>query len=354
MDRLNCQEEAFAKDSRVGCRNTGFVFVLKRLAFSPLEVVKALEDVQRRHGALRKSLDASMKHWIHHSNWKVDDHIDLEFRDEESEDLIELGRRVLEEEMEFKFVSLSRLFRMIVCGGGRVFVVVFSHCLFDGRSRVIFANDFLRALRGLPLGEKEHVGALPIDALRLEEPGDINVDGVLSEAFRPVAFDDASHTGPIRVRVELFKVDNMDLYLEKCRANKTTFTSAFVVALVKSFFPGEERPVAVGVAINARKIANLNLPDSELLDAGLPSGAIVNNAESDFWACCHAAKASLQKQTDELTIAKLVIGGYKKKCLEADWTPANPFKIEVPFIVSNLGVCQGDFSELTAFFGVQG
>jgi hypothetical protein len=223
-----------------------------------------------------------------------------------------------------------------------VWIVVFSHCLMDGSSRILFARDVLTLARGEPLSEPEPIGMGPVEALALHLPSaiPIPVDGAGApplEAFRPLPFH-GPHDVPQRLAIDVFEWD-LALSLERCRAFKVPFTMAFLTALAFCGCP-DRATTAIGCPLNSRQM--LGLPVNELLNAGVPMGTMVERGQS-FWSSAAATAASFKATVSALDYPRMVMGAYRAS-LDAvrpgePWPNRSPTDIQVPLIVSNMGPC---------------
>lgn len=254
--QLHCMEALFALESRLGRRNTGFVFVTT----APVpDVPAALAAVQRRHPVLRSRLTTDVRSWEPCCS-DVAHHISLDERPLPEGDLLDVCARELERNLERALVT--QLLHIVVLGG-RAFVCVFSHVLFDGASRLIFARDVVRASAGLDLGVEQPVHSNVIDLLRLRDdvPPAEDKPIVPPEAFAPLPPDCADAGADHHVAVDVYEFDVRDA-LQRCRDHGVTLNSALMTALVYAAVPG--RPAAVvGCPINGRK--RCGLPDTELV-----------------------------------------------------------------------------------------
>lgn len=260
--QLHCMEALFALESRLGRRQTGFVFVMTHKV---QDVTAVLAAVQRRHPVLRSRLTPDVRAW-EPCCCELGHHIIVEERPMPAGDIVEVCARQLEANLERPLVGTQLLH--IVVLGGRAFVCVFSHVLFDGASRLIFARDVARAAAGLDLGVEQPVVGSFIDLLHLQDvqPPQEECEELTPDAFEPIppdCADDPTAQHRSVVIVHEFDVRNA---LQRCRQHNVTLNSALLVALVRAALPNRA-VVVVGCPINGRK--QCGLPDSELVSVFL-------------------------------------------------------------------------------------
>ena len=342
--------------SRAGYRNTGFVFILGE-PVSRLEIEKSLEVVAARHvGILGHRAGDDLKTWVRCcDDWRH--HIMLDKEEEEKEEekrvpIEEACRETLERDViGTRFERPACFFRMRVVRR-RGFVIAFSHLLFDGKSRLLLARDFLRALKNLPLSEREEVPRerLPpnlfADILAVKE----DVSAFPVSAYSGLPFDDVSpHLSQHRLAIRLRRISLAPL-LARTRLHQTTLTMALATALVRVAVPRREGGVVVGLAYDLR--AKCGLPQNELLNAGFPSGVLVEEG-LPFWEATRRTATWLAKDMESMSAAKVVYGAYESELAKPFCIP-NLAEVFIPFIISNLGPAQAGLEDLQCMFAAHG
>ncbi len=350
---LSAQEQVFGWDSTLGYRNTGFVFVVKHAVEN---VRDALCAVQRRHPVLRCRVSEDGTQLVDCCS-EVDHHIILQTEERpELDDLLLIS--ACKDRLEQVVNTPLRDGRLLAMWrlGGRNFVVVFSHVLFDGFSRLLFVNDFLAAAASASLSTPQPAAGSAVHVLRLLEPNAVQEDDQPppAEAFAPIPPPAPVNEGAEQhVAIELIRVENIDSLLANCRRHRVTFTCALGTALARSAFPGKEN-VCVGLAVNVRKEANL--PETELINAGMPAGVVVTRPDLTLWEAAAQFGERLNEELKTHKIGRSVLRGYVSR-LEANkgklWPESDVTKFEVPFILSNLGRCVVP-DDVTCLFGAQG